>query len=86
MKDKKIQRILFALVLSLTLGLAPFSPEPHVVQKWRWLLDGADGMGGMDWFDLIMHSAPFMFLAYTVVDFLRQSGDDTGVEKKQNLN
>jgi len=83
LKNKKIQRILFALVLSLTLGLAPFTPEPHVIQKWRWLLDGAVGMGGMDWFDLVMHSAPFLFLIYTVADFLSSNNKETG--SKQNV-
>ncbi len=50
------------LVFSLTLGLAPFTPEPHVVGKLRWVAGGADGMALMDWFDLAMHGAPWVWL------------------------
>ena len=32
------------LLLSLTLGLMPFSPEPHIVGKIRWIMGGAKGM------------------------------------------
>ncbi len=57
-----MQRLLFPLVLCLTLGLAPFSPEPHLVGKIRWVLGGAEGMTGLDWFDLVLHGAPFVLL------------------------
>lgn len=71
MKNKKIQNIVFAALFSATLGLAPFTPEPHVIQKWRWLLDGAVGMQAMDWFDLVMHSFPFLLLIFTIFDYFR---------------
>ena len=48
-------RIRLALILSLTLGLAPFMPEPHLVGKVRWVLGGASGMEPMDYFDLVLH-------------------------------
>jgi hypothetical protein len=57
----------FALLLCLTLGLAPFYPEPHVVGKWRWVLGGAHGMGLLDWWDWIMHSAPFVYLTVLLI-------------------
>ncbi len=38
------------IVVSLTLGLAPFN-EPHVWGKLQWVLGGAVGMKPMDWFD-----------------------------------
>jgi len=47
---------------SLTLGLAPFTPEPHIVGKLKWLAGGAVGMQAMDWFDLLMHGAPWALL------------------------
>ncbi len=50
------------LLASLTLGLAPFLPEPHLVGKARWVLGGARGMGVADWFDLAMHGAPWVWL------------------------
>jgi hypothetical protein len=50
------------LVASLTLGLAPFTPEPHLVGKIRWVLGGAVGMQALDWFDLVLHGFPFLLL------------------------
>ena len=50
------------LVVSLTLGLAPFVPEPHIVGKLRWLMGGAVGMKPIDWFDLVQHGFPFLLL------------------------
>ena len=55
------------LLASLTLGLAPFSPEPHLFGKIRWILGGANGMGLMDWWDFIMHGFPFVGLIYSLV-------------------
>lgn len=46
----------------LTLGLAPYVPEPHIWGKLRWLAGGAVGMQGMDWFDLVMHGLPWLLL------------------------
>ncbi|NEN22432.1 hypothetical protein G3O08_02810 [Cryomorpha ignava] len=82
MKNKKIQNILFALLFSATLGLAPFTPEPHLFQKWRWLLDGAVGMQAIDWFDLVMHSFPFLLLIFTIFDYFRSR--KTAPEKSTN--
>jgi uncharacterized membrane protein len=48
------------LLLSLTLGLAPFLPEPHIFGKIQWVLGGAVGMQLMDWLDLLMHGAPWL--------------------------
>lgn len=50
------------LVVSLTLGLAPFVPEPHIVGKVRWIMGGAVGMQALDWFDFVQHGFPFVFL------------------------
>lgn len=52
------------LLLSLTLGLAPFFPEPHIVGKIRWIAGGAEGMQMMDYFDLLFHGAPWAYLIY----------------------
>lgn len=54
------------LLLSLTLGLAPFVPEPHIVGKLRWIAGGAVGMKAMDWLDFIWHGLPFVGLAWSV--------------------
>ena len=50
------------LLACLTLGLAPFFPEPHIVGKVRWILGGANGMQLMDWFDVLLHGLPFVLL------------------------
>lgn len=50
------------LIASLTLGLAPFFPEPHLWGKLKWVFGGAHGMGLADWFDLIMHGFPWVML------------------------
>lgn len=60
------------LVASLTLGLAPFVPEPHIVGKIRWIAGGADGMGVMDWFDTLFHGAPWVMLTLSLAYKLKQ--------------
>lgn len=51
------------LVLAcLTLGLAPYTPEPHIWGKLRWALGGAKGMHAVDWFDLLLHGLPWALL------------------------
>ena len=60
------------LLASLTLGLAPFSPEPHVWEKIQWVFSGAQGMKPIDWFDLVMHGTPWVMLVISVVDKFRK--------------
>ena len=52
----------FILLACLSLGLAPFYPEPHILGKLRWVAGGAIGMQAMDWFDLIWHGLPWLLL------------------------
>jgi hypothetical protein len=66
MQSKTKGQLLTWFLVSLTLGLAPFQPEPHIVGKIRWVAGGAIGMTGMDWFDLVSHGFPWLFLAYWV--------------------
>ncbi len=60
----------FAALLCLTLGLAPFTPEPHIVGKIRWIAGGAHGMQAIDWFDTVLHGFPWLLLLYTVITLL----------------
>lgn len=46
----------------LTLGMAPFFPEPHLWGKLKWVAGGASGMAPKDWFDIVLHSLPFVLL------------------------
>jgi hypothetical protein len=64
------QKYTLAILASLSLGLAPFFPEPHLFGKVRWIIGGADGMQVMDWFDFAMHGAPFAFLVWLIISDL----------------
>ena len=55
------------ILLCLTLGMAPFFPEPHLWGKLKWVTGGATGMNAMDWFDLVFHGFPFLLLLRKVV-------------------
>lgn len=59
-------KLLLAAVACMTLGMAPFSPEPHIIGKLRWLAGGGDGMTAMDYGDLLMHGLPWLFLLYVL--------------------
>jgi hypothetical protein len=50
------------IVACLTLGLAPFFPEPHIWGKIRWISGGGHGMQAADYFDLLMHGIPWLLL------------------------
>lgn len=67
----KNNNFFLALIASLTLGLAPFTPEPHLFGKIKWVLGGANGMQPMDWFDLVMHGAPWIWLIFETVKLVR---------------
>ena len=49
-------------MLCLTLGLAPFWPEPHFYGKLKWVIGGAVGMKLKDWWDLLLHGTPWLLL------------------------
>jgi len=55
------------ILLCLTLGLAPFFPEPHIFGKVKWILGGAEGMGPMDWFDVVLHGFPYVMLMRLII-------------------
>ena len=59
------------LAVSITLGLAPFVPEPHVWEKLKWILAGAKGMQPIDWFDFILHGAPWVLLVFSLLALLK---------------
>ena len=56
-----------AVVLgALLLGLAPFTPEPHIWEKLKMLADGTLTKP-LDIFDLLLHSAPFVVLILKIM-------------------
>tara|TARA_B100000809_G_scaffold174181_1_gene171441 strand:- start:1215 stop:1436 length:222 start_codon:yes stop_codon:yes gene_type:complete len=50
------------IVLCLTLGLAPFFPEPHIWGKLKWIAGGANSLQLKDWFDVLLHRFPWVLL------------------------
>ncbi|MFT6748071.1 MAG: hypothetical protein ACJAZ2_002429 [Glaciecola sp.] len=58
-------------LLCLTLGLAPFKPEPHLLGKIKWIAGGANGMTVIDWWDVILHGTPFILLCRILIINLR---------------
>ena len=54
------------LVAALTLGLAPFTPEPHVWEKLRMLAAG-ELSRPIDMFDLALHGLPWLLLEVKAV-------------------
>ena len=48
------------IIACLTLGLAPFAP-PHLLEKIQMLIKG-QLVRPLDWFDLFLHSTPWILL------------------------
>ena len=58
---------LFLLIaLAVWMAGAPFTPEPHLVEKLRLLFQGTLTRP-LDIFDLLMHAAPSVLLAVKLV-------------------
>jgi hypothetical protein len=55
------------LIASLTLGLAPFLPEPHIWGKIKWITGGANGMALKDWGDVALHGTPWLLLTVSLI-------------------
>lgn len=59
------QPLFIFVVISLTLGLAPFMPEPHVWEKLKML--GAGTLSRpIDIFDLLLHGTPWLMLGLKI--------------------
>jgi len=65
------------VVLCLTLGLAPFTPLPHLLEKLKMLVSG-ELVEPIDIFDLLLHGSPWMLLSlklFFVVTTREQEGN-----------
>jgi hypothetical protein len=49
------------VILCLTLGLAPFVPEPHIWEKLKMLVSGTLTRP-IDIFDMLFHGVPWILL------------------------
>ena len=58
-----------AILAALTLGLAPFFPEPHIWEKLKMLRAGTLKKP-IDIFDLLLHAAPWALLVVRLVQEL----------------
>jgi hypothetical protein len=58
------------VVAALTLGLAPFVPEPHLWEKLGMLAKG-ELARPIDIFDLILHATPWVLLAIKLARSVR---------------
>lgn len=65
------------LPVAVVLGLAPFRPEPHLVEKLRMLVNG-QLTAPVDIFDLFLHGAPLLLVAGKLL-----AGRATPVKGKQ---
>jgi len=66
------------VIASLTLGLAPFVPEPHLWEKLKMLANGTLTRP-LDIFDLLLHAAPWVLLGLKLVRDLRlRAGGERG--------
>lgn len=54
------------IIASLTLGLAPFTPEPHVWEKLKMLGQGTL-VRPIDIFDFLLHGIPWLLLILKLV-------------------
>lgn len=50
------------LLLAAWMAMAPITPEPHLVEKLRLLVQGGL-VRPLDIFDLVMHAAPLVLVA-----------------------
>lgn len=63
---------IIVIILVMTLGLAPFKPEPHIVEKLAMLGSG-DLVRPIDIFDLFLHGTPWvLFLLKTSTLIFKQ--------------
>jgi hypothetical protein len=62
--SKELKPLFTPVLLCLTLGLAPYSPEPHIISKIKWIIGGAVNMELLDWFDLFFHGFPWVYFIF----------------------
>lgn len=72
-----LDRIPFNLLIMvcLTLGLAPFAPEPHVWEKLKMLTAG-ELHKPIDMFDLFLHATPWALLLTKIIFSLSRKKAD----------
>ena len=59
-------------IAAIFMSLAPFSPEPHLIEKLRMLSDG-ELTKGIDIFDLFWHSFLIVLLAIRLIRYKKNA-------------
>lgn len=78
MKNKTTRRgLILSLLFCMTLGLAPFGEEPHLIGKLKWIQGGAVDLEFMDWVDFVMHGLPFLILMFFVYRLIFGTSEPT---------
>lgn len=57
---------------AILLAGAPFVPQPHLVEKARWLIDGTP-LKPVDWFDILWHSWPVLLIGLKFAAMARRT-------------
>ena len=65
------------IIAALALGLAPFTPEPHLWQKLKMLTNGSLAQP-IDIFDLVMHASLPLILIVKLWRMARPGKDHRG--------
>ena len=63
-------------IVALAMGLAPFFPEPHLVEKIRMLVNG-ELTKPLDMFDLLLHATPWVLLLIKLSLYFRKDQAST---------
>ncbi|MDJ0881502.1 MAG: RND transporter [Gammaproteobacteria bacterium] len=71
----------FYIVLSLFLGLAPFFPEPHLVEKIK-MLQAGELSRMIDIFDLVLHATPWILLIIKISLMIKPKSQSTSMESE----
>ncbi len=67
------------IILTLTLGLAPFTPEPHLHEKITMLLNG-ELSKPIDIFDLFLHGTPWALFILKVSTLFSATNNSSSKE------
>jgi hypothetical protein len=61
-------RGVWPIALWMTIAPWPMGPEPHLVEKVRWVARGGAGMRPIDVFDLLLHGSAAGLLLWAAID------------------
>ncbi len=69
------------VVICLTLGLAPFTPEPHLLEKLKMLTAG-ELVKPLDIFDFALHGLPWVLLVIKLYLLTMKTQGAVSIEDK----